>query len=85
LASLSISLPPFGLIYSHPYITSLSEYAYILLYSKARIMLDLILLNVATVYFIDVIDKFFLKIERMVLVRNIAIIRVRVDRVVISA
>ena len=48
-------------------------------------MLDLILLNVATVYFIDVIDEFFLEIERMILVRNIAIIRVRVDRVVISA
>ena len=47
-------------------------------------MLDLILLNVATVYFIDVIDEFFLEVERMVLVRNIAIICVRVDRVVIS-
>ena len=46
-------------------------------------MLDLILLNVATVYFIDVIDEFFLEIERMIFVRNIAIIRVRVDRVVI--
>ena len=46
-------------------------------------MLDLILLNVAAVYFIDVIDEFFLEIERMILVRNIAIVCVSVDRVVI--